>query len=218
MDFSIVITNYNKAPFLDRAVRSCLNQFLLRKKVEVLVVDDCSTDESKTILKEYEKSIKCVELSANKGVAHASNVGLKISQAPYWMRVDADDYLSAEACLHMGAVLDSNPEFDFVYCDHVRVDLRGLRQAYVRLDSDNKLFEHGAGILFRKDRLDEIGGYDEALKNAEDYDLLLRLKKSGSKGFYLPVPLYRYYIHGENMTLSDERSFYWEKVNQKHGI
>ena len=218
MDFSIVITNYNKAPFLDRAVRSCLNQFLLRKKVEVLVVDDCSTDESKTILKEYEESIKIVELSSNKGVAYASNVGLERSQAPYWMRVDADDFLSAEACSHMGAVLDSNPEYDFVYCDHVRVDLRGLRQDHVRLDSDRKLFAHGAGILFRKDRLAEIGGYDENLKNAEDYDLLLRLKKTGSKGFYLPVPLYRYYIHGANMTLSDERSLYWEKVNKKHGI
>ena len=218
MDFSLVITNYNKAAFVDRAVRSCLNQFLLRKKVEVLVVDDCSTDDSRTILKEFERSISIIELDENRGVAHASNVGLTKSHAPYWMRVDADDYLSAEACFHMGAVLDNNPHYDFVYCDHIRIDLRGLKQAYVRLDSERKLFEHGAGILFRKERLVEVGAYDETLRNAEDYDLLLRLRERGCKGFYLPVPLYRYYIHGDNMTLSNERAMYWEKVNEKHGI
>ena len=218
MDFSIVITNYNKAAFVDRAVRSCLNQFLLRKKVEVLVVDDCSTDDSRTILKEFERSISIIELDKNRGVAHASNVGLTKSHAPYWMRVDADDYLSAEACFHMGAVLDNNPHYDFVYCDHIRIDLRGLKQAYVRLDSERKLFEHGAGILFRKERLVEVGAYDETLRNAEDYDLLLRLRERGCKGFYLPVPLYRYYIHGDNMTLSNERAMYWEKVKEKHGI
>jgi glycosyltransferase involved in cell wall biosynthesis len=218
MDYSLVITNYNKAAFIDRAVRSCLNQYLLRKKVEVIVVDDCSTDDSKVVLKEYENNISFIQLGENRGVAHASNVGLEKSHAPYWMRVDADDYLSAEACFHMGAILENNLEYDFVYCDHIRIDLRGLKQEYVRLDTERKLFEHGAGIMFRKERLIEVGGYDESLRNAEDYDLLLRLRESGSKGFYLPVPLYRYYIHGGNMTLSDQRALYWEKVNEKHGI
>ena len=218
MDFSLVITNYNKAAFVDRAVRSCLNQFILRKKVEVIVVDDCSTDDSKLILREYGNNINIIELTENRGVAHASNIGLEKSNAPYWMRVDADDYLSAEACFHMGSILDSNPEYDYVYCDHIRINLQGLKQDYVRLDTDRKLFEHGAGVLFRRKCLMEIGGYDETLRNAEDYDLLLRLRRAGSKGFYFPVPLYRYYIHGNNLTLSDERTIYWEKVNEKHDI
>lgn len=218
MDYSIVITNYNKEQFVDRAVRSCLNQYLLRKKVEVIVVDDCSTDTSLNVLNEYVSEITLISLPKNGGVAHASNVGLESSEAPYWMRVDADDYLSAEACSHMGSILDHNPEYDFVYCDHIRVDVRGFKQAYVRLNTERKLFEHGAGVLFRKNRLLEIGGYDETLRNAEDYDLLVRLKKAGSKGFYLPVPLYRYYIHGGNMTLTTERMEYWKKVNEKHGI
>lgn len=218
MEFSIVITNYNKSDFVDRSVRSCLNQYLIRKKVEVIVVDDCSTDDSLTVLREYQPDINLVEMSENGGVAHASNVGLAHSGADYWMRVDADDYLSAEACSHMGAILDNNPKYDFVYCDHIRVDTRGLKQSYVRLDTDRKLFEHGAGVLFRKSKLLEIGGYDEALRNAEDYDLLMRLKKSGGVGFYLPIPLYRYYIHGKNMTLTEERDFYWKEVEKKHGI
>ena len=217
-DFSLVITNYNRGRFIDRAVRSCLNQYLLRKTVEVVVVDDSSNDDSLKVLREFKSDVKLIELKKNKGVANASNVGLTNSNARYWMRVDADDYLSAEACLHMGAILDNNPDYDFVYCDHIRVDVRGFREAYIRLDTEKKLFEHGAGVLFRKSRLVDIGGYDESLRNAEDYDLLLRLKRCGSKGFYLPVPLYRYYIHGDNITLSSEREVYWSKVNEKHSI
>jgi len=88
----------------------------------------------------------------------------------------------------------------------------------VRLDSIEKLYDHGAGVLFRRSSLEAIGGYDDTLRNAEDYDLLYRLMKNGSKGFYLPVPMYRYYIHGDNMTLSGERELFKNIVREKHEI
>jgi len=217
-DCTLVITNFNKKQFLSRAVRSCLNQFLLRRKTEVIVVDDGSDDDSLATIKEFADHIKVIPLGKNYGVAHASNIGLQNATGEYWMRVDADDYLSAEACFHLCAVLDNNKGFDFAYSDHYRIDLLGHRTEKVTLDSERRLFEHGAGILFRKDALVEIGGYDETLRNAEDFDLLLRLKLAGKKGYYFPVPLYRYYIHGTNMTLDASRSEFWEIVERKHGI
>lgn len=217
-DCSLVITNFNKKQFLARAVRSCLNQFLLRKKTEVIVVDDGSDDGSLDTIKEFNDHIKLISLGKNYGVARASNVGLQNSTAEYWMRVDADDYLSAEACFHLTAILDNNKDFDFAYADHYRIDLRGNRLERVRLNTERSLFEHGAGILFRTNTLIELGGYDEDLRNAEDYDLLLRLKQAEKKGYYLPVPLYRYYIHGANITLDESRQHFWDVVEKKHGI
>ena len=134
------------------------------------------------------------------------------------MRVDADDFLNAYACAFMGTILDENPGIDFVYCDHYRVDEQGAKISKIRLDNENALFEHGAGVLFRTAALREVGGYDADLRNCEDYDLLLRLKQKGRQGYYLPVPLYRYYIHGQNMTLGADREAYRKIVEKKHGV
>lgn len=214
--FSLVITNYNRVNFLDRAIRSCTQQILFRQPMEIVVVDDGSTDGSKDILEEFAPEIRAFYSDANHGVAHASNVGLRESIGEYWMRVDADDYLNQYACAFMGAILDENPEVDFVYCDHYRVDIRGVKIEKVKLDNDETLREHGAGVMFRTERLRALDGYDESLANAEDWDLIARLQNSGATGYYLPVPLYRYYIHGDNITLTAEREQYLDIVKERH--
>ncbi|MBT3931737.1 MAG: glycosyltransferase [Rhodospirillaceae bacterium] len=216
MDFSLVITNYNRERFIDRAIRSCLMQIILRRPIEIIVVDDASTDGSLDIIREFSHDVQVFEQDRNQGVAAASNVGLANASGRYWMRVDADDFLNTYACAFLGSILDENPDIDFVYCDHHRVDLRGVKVSRVRLDNDETLFEHGAGVLFRTEKLREIGGYDEDLRNAEDRDLLMRLRAAGSKGYYLPVSLYRYYIHGANISLGDDRDGYRSMVTDRH--
>lgn len=218
VEFSLIITNYNRAKFLDRAIRSCLNQLLIKQKVEIILIDDCSNDKSKDVYREFANDISIVELKKNRGVANASNIGLKKSSGRYWMRVDSDDYLSMHACALMGQILDFNDDYDYVYCDHIKIAKTVRSQTRVRLDSEDKIYNHGAGILFRKSALKQIGGYDVRLKNAEDYDLLLRLKKNKSKGFYLPIPLYRYYMHGKNISKKPERKFYLDKVKRKNKL
>ena len=193
-------------------------QLMFRRHIEVIVVDDASTDNSLDIIQEFSRDIRLLVNETNKGVAYASNLALKHAQGRYWMRVDADDFLNLYACGFMAGILDENENVDFVYCDHYRVDVRGVKISKVRLDNDEALYDHGAGVLFRTDVLRKIGGYDEALRNCEDYDLLYRLKKAGHKGYYLPVPLYRYYIHGDNITLTTEREQYRKVVEAKHGI
>jgi len=216
--YSLVITNFNRENFLARAIRSCLNQMVIREEIEVIVVDDGSTDNSIEICEEFKDNITLSKFNSNKGVASASNEGLRLSNSPFWIRVDSDDYISQFACHFMGSILKSNQEFDFVYCDHIRVNVQGVSQEIVKLNSKEKLLNHGAGVMFRKDALEKLGGYDETLKNAEDYDLLHRLIDSGSRGYYLPVPLYRYYIHGKNITLSGDREKFKRIIREKYGI
>ena len=218
VDISLVITNFNREKFLDRAIRSCLSQLILRKTVEIIIVDDNSTDDSAAVMREFENETRVFWNEQNLGVAASSNIGLNNAGGTYWMRVDADDFLNAYACAFMSGVLDENPDITFVYCDHYRVDARGAKIEKIRLNDEQTLYGHGAGVLFRTEALREIGGYDESLRNCEDYDLLFRLRKSGHEGFYLPVPLYRYYIHGENITLGQDREAYRRIVEAKHGV
>jgi len=215
--FSLVITNYNRSQFIDRAIRSCMMQVIFRRQIEIIVVDDASTDDSINIIREFSNDVRLIRRSENQGVAAASNIGLENSRGEYWMRVDSDDFLNTHACAFLGSILDENPEIDFVYCDHHRVDVRGVKISRVRLDNDEALFEHGAGVLFRTALLREIGGYDATLRNAEDRDLLMRLRARGARGYYLPVSLYRYYIHGDNISLGADRETYKAIVADRHG-
>jgi len=215
---TLVITCHNRARFIDRAIRSCLSQLILRKDIEIIVVDDHSTDNSLDIIKEFHNDVRLFVNDRNRGVAYASNVGLENARGEYWMRVDADDFLNAYACAFMGGILDENPEISMVYCDHYRVDEHGAKISKIRLNTHEALYEHGAGVLFRTAALREIGGYDVSLRNCEDYDLLLRLMRANHEGYYLPVPLYRYYIHGENITLGEDRQAFREMVEKKHGV
>ena len=217
-DFSLIITNYNREKFIGRAIRSCLMQLILRRSIEVIVVDDASTDNSLSIVEEFNDDVHLFVNEVNSGVAFASNIGLENASGKYWMRVDADDFLNMYACAYMGAILDENDDIDFVYCDHYRVDLEGVKIKKVRLDNQEALFEHGAGVLFRTASLRQVGGYDESLRNCEDRDLIYRLLKEGRRGYYLPVPLYRYYIHGENISLTQEREVFKERVKEKHNV
>ena len=216
--FSLVITNYNRAEFLARSIRSCLLQLILHQKIEVLIVDDGSTDGSKAVLNEFIDEVNIISLEKNQGVAAASNVGLKHAKGKYWMRVDADDYLSMHACAFMGAVLDNNDDIGFVFGDHIRLADDGTSKLLVSLADEETLFEHGAGVLFRTEILRSLGGYDECLLNCEDRDLLYRMKRSGVVGYHIPVPLYRYYIHGKNISQNVDRRYYKEIVETKNEV
>ena len=215
---SIIITNFNRVKFIDRAIRSCIDQSIDRGlSIEIIVVDDGSTDDSLKLLDMFQASIILVKHDENQGVAAASNSGLRAATGEFIMRLDADDFLNKNAVQTLSSVLIENPHIAFVYSDHFRVDERGFKEKKIRLDNNETLFDHGAGVIFRKTILDKIGFYDEELENCEDYDFLIRMTKE-FEGFYLPLPLYRYHIHGENISLRKDREFFKKKVRKNHGL
>ena len=68
MDITIAILNFNRSRFLDRSLRSCLEQVTINKKIEVLVIDDNSKDSSVRYLEQFKKYIKIIRNKKNKGL------------------------------------------------------------------------------------------------------------------------------------------------------
>ena len=81
----------------------------------------------------------------------------------------------------------------------IRVDEYGFKQKIIKLNSKKKIYL--IYIMFRTQMIKKIGNYNPKLREAEDHDLTNRLMKK-YQTFHLPIPLYRYYIHGKNISFS----------------
>jgi len=209
VDVSVIITNYNREKYIGRAIRSCLKQSMPKDRYEIIIVDDASNDNSRQIIRETKKVIP-IYLKHNKGVAFASNEGIKRALGAFVIRVDSDDYISEHTLLFMTEILIANPDIGFVYPDHALVDESENFIGRISLDTLDKLKKHGAGIMFRKTNLEAIGLYDPVFKHAEDHDLITRYLKNFN-GYHLRLPLYRYRQHSDNMSkdLAERRN--WEQ-------
>lgn len=96
---SIIIPVYNVEKYLAECLDSCINQTL--EDIEIICVDDCSTDNSYKILKEYQQKdsrIKIFRQEENKKQGVARNKGLEIATGEYIWFVDSDDYIDTKAC------------------------------------------------------------------------------------------------------------------------
>ncbi len=187
---SIIITNKNYAKFLGRCIRSCLNQSMPRNEYEIIVVDEASTDNSKEVMESFKSEIIPIFLTESSGVAHASNEGIKKARGMYVIRVDSDDFINANTLLIMTEILAWNSDIGFVSCDHFRVDEDGEKLGRIELNNIEKLYNQGAGVMFKKTNLEAIGLYDSKLKNREDYALLVKYYET-FEGYHIKLPLYR---------------------------
>lgn len=215
IDITIAILNYNRSMYLERSIRSCLDQVCSSKNIEIIVIDDNSTDKSIKILNYYKKNINLILNKKNLGIGHSSKLAVNKSRGEYFIRVDSDDYLNRQAIQVMSDILDFNEEISYVYADHYNVKDYGLKQKLVKLDKKNKLYKHGAGIMFRKNIIKKVGNYNKSFLEAEDHDLLFRIDKAGYKSYRIPIPLYRYYIHKNNISNSNNRTKYEKKIYKR---
>lgn len=207
-DVSLIIRNFNNEKFLGRAIRSCLSQSRIP---EVIVVDDASTDQSRKVIETFGTKVVSIFLDKNVGVAEAANIGIRNALGKFIMLVDSDDYISEHTLLFMSEILDKNHDIGFVYGDLVRVDKEENIIERINLDTPEKIFRHGAGIMFRKSYLEILGLYDTMMRNAEDHELLSRYIKNFN-GFRIPIPFYRYTKHENNITNNEEERKQWEKL------
>ena len=192
---SLIITAFNYDRYLERAIRSGIDQSLNKEAYEIIVVNDASTDRTESILDNYKDVARCFNLKQNAGLSAARNFGIQKARGQFVMFLDADDYVHREILKITKLFLDENSSLDSVSVDYWLVDERGNRIRQVDASKE----PIACGILFRKDFLFDVGLYDESFLAREEEDLRMRWEKVYSV-HNLSIPLYRYRMHDFNLT------------------
>ena len=192
---SIIITTFNYGRYIERAIRSCLDQSMSKHKYEIIVVDDASTDNTQQILNNYKEEIRIITFTENKGLAAARNEGVRKARGQYVVFLDADDYIHHDLLKIQSLYLEENHQLEAVSIDYYLVDEKENNREWVK--SEEKPI--ACGIMFRKDLLIEIGLYDEQFRAREEEDLRIRFLQKFSI-YPIPLPLYRYRRHDNNLT------------------
>jgi len=217
---SIVIPTYNRSAYLQKAIRNVLDQSF--SDIEVIVVDDGSTDNTMEVLRQFGGRIKYIS-QVNQGVAAARNSGLKMASGVFIAFLDSDDEWDKDFILKMVYCLE-NTNCYWGICDNYRVVIdvnekemsREHQKRTLMLNSDEfyrTLLERDivggpSKGLFRKKVLEKIGGYDIQLSVREDWDLWIRLAALKLKVGHVEEPLYTYFIRQNSLT----------KTNRAQGI
>lgn len=195
---SIIIPTYNRAGFIPAAVESVFAQTY--KNVEIVVVDDGSTDDTPSKLEEYGGRIRVVR-QANRGPAAARNRGIKVAGGEIIAFLDSDDLWLPSKLERQVALLTAGG--DAVPCCLCNARLRAangdeelsfdVAQIYPRFEQGiwlnpaeilaTRFVFFNQAVAVRRWALDKIGGFDESLWLLEDWDLALRLSTLGPWAF-----------------------------------
>jgi len=203
---AIIITNYNYEKYLKDSIESAINQ---TERCEVVVVDDCSTDNSASILDHYEKAgyIKVIHQPKNLGVAFARNAGIASVKLDYIICLDADDWLHPEYVATLKPHFDRDKSLGIGYSGlmmHFENGDSALSNFPPEYNFENMIIVSNppsncvpSAAMFRRDMWLRSGGYRQEHAPAEDAEFWVR---GASIGFYgkrvTQEPMFNYRLHG----------------------
>ncbi len=214
MNTSIIVTSYNYGLYIDRCIRSCLDQkYLDPNSHEVILVDDKSTDNTLEIVEKFKiyPNFRVIANTTNVGVAEAANIGIRAAVGRFFVRVDADDYVSEKFVFFLKSYMAFNKDAFGVACDYYMVNDDG--KTVERRYADQSPIS--CAIMYRHDLFVQAGLYHPGFRHREEEELRRRLKEN-YKLHYLHMPLYRYRMHNSNKTKQPEYEQYIEKLNELH--
>ncbi len=181
---SVVIPTHNLAAYLGKAIESALRQSY--KNLEIIVVDDGSTDDTETIANRYRDKIVYLK-QEKRGVAAARNRGIRASRGEYVAFLDADDFWLPLKLEEQIPYLAQDPKVGMVSSDWLVVSDGGSFEPSVLDRCKNAgsgyrfreivqaSFILTSTVVLRRSHLEEVGLFDESFPTAEDLDLWLRI-------------------------------------------
>jgi glycosyltransferase involved in cell wall biosynthesis len=228
---SVIIPNYNHARYLRQRIDTVLRQTY--QNFEIILLDDCSTDDSRSILSEYavDPRIRLQFNEKNSGSPFKQwNKGVRLAQADYVWIAESDDYADERLLERLVGVLDAEPEVMFAYCRSWRISKKGQPTGFAddyldlvntsrwkldyRADGHEECQNYfvcinpvpnASAVLFRKAAYERVGGADESLRQCGDWKLWAAIALKG-KIAYVAEPLNYYRAHKGSVRSESKRN------------
>ena len=213
---SVIISTYNRAKLLGEAIDSVLSQSF--QDVEIIVVDDGSTDDTRQQLEAFGERVQYLRLDHSGRPGYVRNRGIARARGEMLAFLDDDDFWYPTKLARQVELLDFKRELGLVYCDAVLLERDGSLSAPVlatRHKRGERLFDEllagciiaSDSVLLRRSLLDHVGLFDEALATSEDYDLWLRVARVCRSGC-VDEPLLVVRRHGGSRSRQSEIANY----------
>jgi glycosyltransferase involved in cell wall biosynthesis len=193
MKISVIIPAYNAELYIAKAIESCLSQSYAPH--EIIVVDDASTDGTAVIAESFPQPARVICLSENMGVSVARNRGVQASTGDWLAFLDADDWFLPEKLELQRRCALQNPHAELIYtgyriisCDGSEYDGRFFWPSELMPMLRYRSRLCACSVMLRRDAFDAVGGFDPALRTAEDWDMWLRIAARYSVDLFAAVP------------------------------
>ena len=197
LSISVVLPTRNGERTIREAINSVLEQTDVSGGVELIVVDDGSTDSTPDILRSYGSALTSI-FQEHRGVCATVNHGVRRSRSKYIAFLHDDDYFQPGKLREAALALDNNPKAILAFSDYIIVNSETSEQIeIVKFDHPPELEEMlrkwdcigpACNVTVRKEVFIACGGFDERLRWGEDVNLWLRLREHGAF-VYIPKPL-----------------------------
>ena len=225
---SVVIPTHNRADLLPRAIKSVQEQTY--RDLEIIVVSDGSTDETKTVVEAMaskDNRIRFIEYHPARGGNIARNTGIEAANGEYVAFLDDDDEWFSQKVEKQVAVMESDNEIGLVYTgvQIIYVNEKVTYASKSREDGDMKksiLLDNYIGttstVMLKKSLISETGMFDEALRALQDYDLWIRVCQHCKVGV-VPEEMINYYNYTNSKQISALTQKYIDSfsyINQKY--
>jgi glycosyltransferase involved in cell wall biosynthesis len=202
---SVIIPVYNGERYLAEAIESVLAQTY--RPIEVIVVDDGSTDGSANIVRGFPSVRYCLNLHG--GLGEARNRGIESAKGEFFAFLDSDDLWVGDKLARQMTMFDDNPELDMVF-GHVRQLISSELDDVIKKKihcPDELMPGYVAGcMLIRREAFLRVGLFETNWRLGEFIDWYLRAVERGLKSFILPEIVLNRRLHDTNMGIRDRNS------------
>jgi len=222
---TVAIASYNMANYLPAAIGSVLAQD--HDDVEIVVVDDGSTDNTREVVSRYGRKVRC-HYQENAGVANAYNRALELAKGKYVHFLDADDVLTLSTVGRLAALLDESPSAGLAHGDALVMDaggeVYGARVAPASFDGRRLIpsaeafkellrgcFITNSAVMLRRSVLDTVTPFRQKSVPGEDWDMWLRVSAEYDVA-HLPISACYYRVHDASIT----SAYTVERVMRSH--
>lgn len=218
-EVSVVLPCYNAHQFLAQTLDSVRQQTF--SDIEIIIVDDGSTDEATVAFLDKLPSDICIVRQDNKGLSAARNTGFNIAKGTYILPLDCDDWLDKTFVEKTLKLLKRTPDATFAY-SHLALEEEGAGNLKKSYNFFEQLFFNQMPycLLLPKQAWLDVGGYNEKMRlGYEDWEFNIRLGAQGMFGVVCAEPLFHYRIRSAGMLKSlsgRSHAELWQSIQKDH--